>query len=179
MKKVSLALLASLLISMLAINVFAQDSDSNEDDMMNDGLLTVQSNYSFDETVATAQQILEEEGFGIPLVLDHSANAASVDLELPPTTLIIFGNPMVGTSLMQESRSMAIDLPQKFLVWEDDAGNVYITYNDPLYLANRHGVTEQDEKLTTVAARLQSLAETIASTEPMMDDMGEDEDSDE
>ena len=175
MRKVSIITLMSLLVGLLAINVFAQDSDTDEGEMMDDGLLTVQSNYSFDETVATAQQILEEEGFGIPLVLDHSANAGSVDLELPPTTLIVFGNPMVGTSLMQESRSMAIDLPQKFLIWEDDAGNVYITYNDPLYLANRHGVTEQDEKLANVADRLQSLAEQIATTEPMMDDMGEGE----
>lgn len=174
MKKISITVLIAILIGLLASTVmFAQDTD--EEDMMDTGLLTVQSEYTFDETVTTAQAILEEEGFGIPLVLDHSANAESVDLELLPTTLILFGNPMVGTSLMQESPSMAIDLPQKLLVWEDEAGNVYITYNDPLYLANRHGVVEQDEKLMAIADTLQSLAERIASTEPMMNDADADE----
>lgn len=178
-RKTTIAVLLVLVASLFAVTfIFAQDTDGEDDDMMMDpGLLTVQSELSFDDTVASAQEILEAEGFGIPLVLNHSANAASVDLELPPTTLIVFGNPMVGTSLMQESRSMAIDLPQKFLIWEDDMGDVYITYNDPLHLANRHGVTEQDEKLGNISNRLASLAEMIATTEPMMEESEEDEDS--
>ena len=164
-KRLSIVMIFLLLSALITGVILAQDDDSDED--MDQGLVTVQSELSFDDTVASAQEILEAEGFGIPLVLDHQANAARVDLELLPTTLILFGNPMVGTSLMQESRSMAIDLPQKFLIWEDEEGEVYITYNDPSHLAARHGVTEQDEKLEAIANRLQGLAEMIATTPPM------------
>lgn len=174
-RKFSTGLLIALLSSLFIFSVLSAQDDSDE---MDNGFRSVQSELSFEDTVLSAQQILEAEGFGVPLVLDHSANAASVDLDLSPTTLILFGNPMVGTSLMQESRSMAIDLPQKFLVWEDDAGNVYISYNDPLYLADRHEVTEQGEKLDAISNRLQSLAEQIAITEPMMDDMEMEDDED-
>ena len=166
-QKLFVGIISIFLVALLAVGALIAQDDSEEDDMMDPGLMSVQSEMTFDETVASAQEILEAEGFGIPLVLDHRANAARVDLELPPTILILFGNPMVGTSLMQESRSMAIDLPQKFLIWEDDMGDVFITYNDPLHLAHRHAVTEQDEKLETIAGRLQSLAEMIATTPPM------------
>lgn len=178
--KKSLLLIMVMVAGVLIVgSLVAQDDDDGDDMMMDPGLVTVQSELSFDDTVASAEQILEAEGFGIPLVLDHQANAGRVDLELLPTTLIVFGNPMVGTSLMQESRSMAIDLPQKFLIWEDENGDVFITFNDPLYLANRHGVVEQDEKLGNIANRLQSLAEMIGTTEPMMDDMNDSDEGEE
>lgn len=170
-KRLSIVMVFLLLSVFITGTLLAQD-DSGED--MDQGLRTVQSEQTFDDTVTSAQEILEAEGFGIPLVLDHQANAASVELDLLPTTLIVFGNPMAGTSLMQESRSMAIDLPQKFLVWEAEDGQVYITYNDPLHLAARHGVMEQDEKLESIADRLQSLAEMIATTPPMADEMDSD-----
>lgn len=170
-KKWSLTLFILVIGILLSGVLLAQDEDA--DDMMEEmdpGLITVASEQSFEDTVASATMILESEGFGIPLVLDHQANAASVDMELLPTTLIVFGNPNVGTSLMQESRSMAIDLPQKFLIWEDEMGDIFITFNDPLHLAHRHGITEQDEKLGNIANRLQSLADMIATTEPMVED---------
>ncbi len=167
-KKMSLGLVFLFLLSVLISGVLVAQDDMDEGEM-DPGLLTVSSELTFDETVASAQEILEAEGFGIPLVLDHQANAARVDLELLPTTLILFGNPMVGTSLMQESRSMAIDLPQKFLIWEDEDGAVFITYNDPVYAGARHGVTEQDGKLEAISERLQGLAEMIAVTPPMSD----------
>ncbi len=145
-----------------AVVAFAQDDDSSEDmdmvEMMDDGMITVQSEKGFDETVAALQAAIEEAGFRIPAVIDHSANAGSVDLDLPPTTLIIFGNPNVGTGLMQAERSLGLDLPQKFLVWEDMDGAVFITYNDPVFIAERHGLMEIDETIERISGALANFA---------------------
>ena len=73
--------------------------------------------------------------------------------------LIIFGNPNVGTPLMQSNQAIAIDLPQKFLVWEDRHGQTHITYNDPFYLADRHAVTDQDTLLGNIANALDNLVQ--------------------
>ena len=90
--------------------------------------------------------------------LDHAANAASVGLELAPSRLIVFGNPALGTPLMQDERTVAIDLPQKMLVYEDAAGDVFVLYNDPEYLAQRHGLTDVDDEIDTITMALQGLA---------------------
>ena len=89
--------------------------------------------------------------------VDHAANAASVDRELPPTTLFVFGNPDVGTPLMRAARSVAIDLPQKLLVWADGSA-VRVSYNDPTYLADGHGIDGQDDRLEAVGDLLRRLA---------------------
>jgi len=91
--------------------------------------------------------------------LDHQANAARVGLELRPTSLIIFGNPNLGTPLMQSAQTVAIDLPQKILVWEDVEGRVHITYNDPAYLQSRHGITNQETILNTIMGALDRLTD--------------------
>jgi uncharacterized protein (DUF302 family) len=132
---------------------------------MDDGLITVPSAHSVDDTAARLQAALEERGLTVLGVVDHAANAAGADLELPPTTLILAGNPNLGTPLMQSSRSFAVDLPQKFLVWEDDAGDVHITYNDPQHLADRHGVTDQDEIIETITNALANFAAGAAATD--------------
>ncbi len=123
-----------------------------------DGLVTVQSAYSVEETLANLETALEENGLITVAVVDHSANAQNAGLELPPTRLVIFGNPNVGTPLMQSARTVAIDLPQKMLIYEDEAGDVYAAYNDPQYLAERHGLADMDEQLTTVSNALSNLA---------------------
>jgi uncharacterized protein (DUF302 family) len=130
---------------------------------MDDGLVTVPSAHSVDDTAERLQAALEERGLTIFGVVDHAANAAGADLELPPTTLILVGNPNLGTPLMQSSRSFAIDLPQKFLVWEDAAGDVHITYNDPQHLADRHGVSDQDEVIETITNALANFAAGAAA----------------
>lgn len=132
---------------------------------MDDGLITVSSAHSVDDTAERLQAALEERGLTVFGVVDHAANAAGADLELPPTTLILAGNPNLGTPLMQRSRSFAVDLPQKFLVWEDDAGDVHITYNDPQHLADRHGVTDQDEIIETITNALANFAAGAAATD--------------
>ena len=121
------------------------------------GLVSVAGPYSVEETVSRLQTALDENGLITVATINHAANAEGVGLDLRPTQLIIFGNPNIGTQLMQSNQTIAIDLPQKFLVWEDADGQVSITYNDPQYLAERHGITDRDEVIGQVATALENL----------------------
>lgn len=121
------------------------------------GLVTVDGGESVAATVDRIRSDIEEGPLSLVTTVDHAANAASVDMELPPTTLLVFGNPEVGTPLMQSARSVAVDLPQKMLVWEDD-GAVKVTYNDPRYLADRHEISGQDDRIETIGDALEKLA---------------------
>ncbi len=94
--------------------------------------------------------------------VDHAANAERVGLDLRPTKLLVFGNPNLGTPLMQAQQTVGIDLPQKMLVWEDAHQRVYVAYNDPSYLAERHGISADQEQLATIAGALQGLAQQAA-----------------
>ncbi|MGB3292857.1 MAG: DUF302 domain-containing protein [Phormidesmis sp.] len=106
------------------------------------GLVVKQSPHSMAETESRFISTLEEKGLNVFATIDHAQNAEGAGLTLPPTRVIIFGNPQLGTPLMQCSRSIAIDLPQKLLIWEDEAGQVQIAYNDPRYLGGRHRLGE-------------------------------------
>ena len=129
-----------------------------------DGLVTVPSSHGVDETFNRLRGAIEEkEPLSVIATVDHAANARGAGMELPPTRLLIFGNPNLGTPLMRSSRTVGIDLPQKFLVWEDEQGQVFITYNDPAYLARRHDLRNQDEVLEQISAALRGLAEAAAS----------------
>lgn len=133
----------------------------------NQGVITVTSNNSMDDTYNNLRQAIEDAPpLSLVRELDHAANAQSVDLELRPTRLIIFGNPNLGTPLMNASQTTAIDLPQKMLVYQDAAGGVFIAYNDPTYLAGRHGIEGETERLTTIAGALSGLANGAAGTAP-------------
>jgi len=103
-----------------------------------DGIVTVPSNHSVDETIAKLLSILTAKGIALFAVIDHSGEAAKVGLRMRPTKLAIFGNPKAGTPLMLAVPSAAIDLPLKILVAEDDAGKVSISFNSPEYLRGRH-----------------------------------------
>ncbi|ELZ13152.1 hypothetical protein C477_21870 [Haloterrigena salina JCM 13891] len=127
------------------------------------GLITAESDDDFETTVARVEPALEERDLLLVATIDHAENAESADMDLPPTTLFLFGNPAAGTPLMRASRSVAIDLPQKLLVWEAD-GQVYVTYNDPQYLARRHDLEGVDDQLTAVADALADLASAVAGT---------------
>jgi uncharacterized protein (DUF302 family) len=104
------------------------------------GITTIPSHRSVDETVAKLEQILGAAGVKLFALVDHSGEAEKADMHMPPTKLLIFGNPKAGTPLMIASPSVAIDLPLKILVWEDGAGSVWISYNAPAYLQARHGL---------------------------------------
>jgi uncharacterized protein (DUF302 family) len=134
-------------------------------DTAGQGLVSATSAYSVDETVNRLQTTLQDQGLTVVTTVNHAANAQNVGEELRATQLIVFGNPNIGTPLMQSSQTTGIDLPQKFLVWENEAGVVQVTYNDPQYLANRHGITGQDERLNQVATALSNFAQSVAPTE--------------
>lgn len=104
------------------------------------GILRIPSKLSVDATVARLQAILQAKGVKLFTIVDHSGEAASADLKMPNTKLLIFGNPNAGTPLMLASPSVALDLPLKILVAEDAAGKVWISYNAPTYLQARHNL---------------------------------------
>ena len=104
------------------------------------GLIVVPSNYSVDDTVDRLQAALRDKGMQIFAVIDHSGEAETVGLKMPPTKVVIFGSPKGGTPLMLAAPSLAIDLPLKALVAEDKNGKVRVMYNDPDYLRERHEV---------------------------------------
>ncbi len=113
------------------------DADMPDAQMPAEGLVVKASAHDVDETTARLTKVLEAKGLTVFTTIDHQANAAGADLELPPTRVVIFGNAKLGTPLMQCAPSLAIDLPQKVLIWQDEAG-VKLAYNDPQYLAQRH-----------------------------------------
>jgi uncharacterized protein (DUF302 family) len=107
-----------------------------------EGLDTVASNYSVDETVARLLALLQERGIKLFALIDHSGEAAAAGLTMRPTRLLIFGNPAAGTPIMREAPSAAIDLPLKILVAETEAGTTLLFWNDPEWLARRHDFPE-------------------------------------
>ena len=108
--------------------------------MPNNGLVSVQSHVSARETLNRLLAALAARKLTVFARVDHAAGAASVGLPLRPTEVTIFGNPMGGTALMQDQQSAGIDLPLKALVWEDADGKTWLTYNDPAWIAQRHGL---------------------------------------
>jgi uncharacterized protein (DUF302 family) len=107
------------------------------------GLITRRSQHSVDQTVASLRAMLDAKGITLFALIDHSGEAAKVGMTMPPTKLLIFGDPKSGTPLMLASPGSAIDLPLKVLVRQDLDGNVEITYNSSAYLGNRHGLSEE------------------------------------
>lgn len=107
------------------------------------GLVQVSSHYSVEDTVHRLNASFAAKGLQVFAVIDHSGEAEKVGLKMRPTKVVIFGSPKAGTPLMVASPSLAIDLPLKALVAEDAEGRVSVTYNDPQYLKERHGVPEE------------------------------------
>jgi uncharacterized protein (DUF302 family) len=121
-----------------------------------DGMLSKESNHSVDETLNNLRRALEAKGVMVFAIVDHSGEAEKVGLKMRPTKLVIFGSPKAGTPLMLAAPSIAIDLPLKILISEDDGGKVWISYNSPDYLKQRHGVPA--ELLQNIA-----VVETLAT----------------
>jgi uncharacterized protein (DUF302 family) len=106
------------------------------------GMSHISSPHSVDESVKRIQAFLQSKALNIFVIVDHSGEAAKVGLKMNPTKLVIFGNPKGGTPLMVAAPTLAIDLPLKALVWEDSGGKVWVSYNTPLYLKQRHQVPD-------------------------------------
>ena len=107
-----------------------------------DGLIALKSPFPATETMNRFEDNARQRGLNIFARIDHAAGAAKAGMTLRPTEVIIFGHPKGGTPFMQCTQSVGIDLPLKALVWEDEQGQVWLAYNDPVYLARRHGVSE-------------------------------------
>ncbi len=110
------------------------------DKATNNGIVDKPGNHSVDEIVEKLKQILQSKGVTLFATVDHSGEAAKVGMKMPPTKLLIFGSPKAGTPLMLAAPSVAIDFPLKILIWEDAQGKVWVSYNSPSYLQERHGI---------------------------------------
>src|SRR5208337_2976599 len=119
-----------------------------------DGIINIPSNHSVDQTVEKLKGILATKGVAVFALVDHSGEAEKVGLKMRPTKLLIFGNPKAGTPLMVAAPSVAIDLPLKILVWEDGEGKVWVSYNSPAYLQQRHGLPPELLQNIAVVATL-------------------------
>ncbi len=123
-----------------------------------DELTTKQSKFPVKETVDRLTTALKGKGINPAARVDHAAAAKAAGLELRPTEVLMFGNPKLGTPLMQADRRVAIDLPMKVLVWEDDAGKVWIAYTPPSALKARYKIDGRDDALKAMAGALEAFA---------------------
>jgi uncharacterized protein (DUF302 family) len=130
--------------------------------MAADGLIVVPSRYGPKETIVRLETELKTKGLTIFARIDHAAGAAQAGLLLRPTELLIFGNAKAGTPLMEANQEVGIDLPLKALVWEDSRGKTWLSYNDPRWLAKRHGLgPDMDQAINAMAAGLSAIAKKV------------------
>lgn len=152
MKKLVMLMVMSMVMFLGAGSVYAGSDD---------GLITKKSKFSASETLDKLEAVLKKKGITIFVRVSHKKNAEGVDLKLRPTELLIFGNPKLGTHFFTSNQTAGIDLPMKALAWEDDKGQVWLTYNDPKYIAKRHGISDRDEiagKMSNALDKFTSIA---------------------
>ena len=146
-----------LLISLISILFFSSLAFADN------GAVSIMSAYDVKMTADRLEKNLKMKGMTVFTRINHAEGAQMVGKELRPTELIIFGNPKVGAPLMQCGQSIAIDLPQKALIWEDEGGQVWLSYNDPKYLAKRHGIKGCDDVIGKIENALGNFAKTATS----------------
>jgi uncharacterized protein (DUF302 family) len=127
-----------------------------------EGLTTVPSNFDPKETMNRLETEIRTKGLEVFARIDHAAGATEVGLNLRPTDLIIFGNARGGTPLMQPNQTVGIDLPLKALVWQDAAGKTLISYNEPSWIAQRHGVANAEAVVSKMTDLLGAITATAA-----------------
>ena len=143
----------TLIFLSFSISTFANAADS---------LISVKSHHSAKETANRFSSIVERKGLTLFARIDHQKNAAGIGSTLRETEVIIFGNPKVGTPIMQCSQQAAIDLPQKVLVWTDANNTVWLSYNNPEYIKERHAIKGCDKVLTKITNVLSGLTNAAA-----------------
>jgi len=149
-------LCASLLILIFASPFALADNDGSH------GLIQVQSTHSVANTVLRLKQFLAKKKIPVFALINHSAAARQAGLALRPTELLIFGNPTLGSKLMQLRQRVGLDLPLKALIWQDRAGHVWITYHNPRYLATRYGIAPSNPIIRKMTSLLVSLSHDAA-----------------
>lgn len=126
-----------------------------------EGMIAYRSDAGFSATLERVEPAIEARGLFVMKVMDHAAAAAQVGRDLSPNTVVLFGNPKIGSQVMTCAPRAGIDLPQKLLVWEED-GAVFVAYNDPQYLVWRHSIEGCEDLLARVAENLDGLARAVA-----------------
>ena len=129
-----------------------------------DGMVRLESAHDVATTADRLESALNAKGMTVFVRVDHAAGATKAGMQLNPTQLVVFGNPKIGTPLMLCTRATGIDLPQKALIWEDDQGKVWLGYNDPQYLVNRHSISGCDSVIAKMTKALGNFAR--AATQP-------------
>ncbi|HVJ54257.1 MAG TPA: DUF302 domain-containing protein [Aliidongia sp.] len=127
------------------------------------GLQTVESRHGPEETLSRLEAAIAAKGLTLFAKIDHAAGAAEVGLALRPTVVLLFGNARGGTPLMQAAQTMGIDLPLKMLVWQDETGRTWLSYNLPAWLAERHGAASVAGPVAAMTALLAALADGVAA----------------
>jgi uncharacterized protein (DUF302 family) len=122
-----------------------------------DGLVSKKSGVGVGETLDRLEAVLEKKGITIFSRVSHTAGAADAGIELRPTELLIFGNPKLGSHFFTSRQTAGIDLPMKALAWEDADGQVWLTYNDPQYIADRHGISDREEIVKKMSSALDKM----------------------
>ncbi len=129
-----------------------------------DGLTTIRSSHGPKDTMERLEAEVKARGLTVFARIDHTAGAAAAGLSLPPTEVLIFGNAKGGTPLMQTVQTIGIDLPLKALVWQDASGVTLLSYNDPAWLAKRHGVSGAAEAAVgNLSAALRAIAQAATT----------------
>ena len=123
-----------------------------------EGLLSIRSRFGAIETMNRLEAAIRAEGMTVFAQIDHAAGAAEAGLELRPTELITFGNVRGGTPLMQSVQTAGIDLPLKALVWEDASGATWLSYNEPSWIAQRHGVANAEPVVSKMSAAISAIS---------------------
>jgi uncharacterized protein (DUF302 family) len=129
-----------------------------------DGLTTIASSFAPEETLDRLEAQIKARGLTVFARVDHAAGATAVGMALRPTEVVLFGNARGGTPLMQDKQTAGIDLPLKYLVWQDEAGKTWLSYNEPSWIAHRHGLGAASEApLKAMTGLLAALAKAATS----------------
>jgi len=129
-----------------------------------EGLTTIPSSLGPKETMDRLLTEIRAKGMNVFARIDHAAGAAEVGLKLRPTKLILFGNALGGTPLMQSVQTVGIDLPLKVLVWQDAEGKTWVSYNEPRWIAQRHGVTSTEQVVSKMTDMLSAMLRKAANS---------------
>jgi len=147
----------ALLIMLMTSNVRALEPA--------EGMVVMKSAHPAAVTLDRMAVLMKSKGIQVIARVNHDENARSVGMSLRPTELLIFGNPKLGSKLFSSAQTAGIDLPMKALAWQDEAGQTWLAYNDPGYIAKRHGIGDQDEVVNKMSSALKRFA-TMAAEKP-------------
>jgi len=152
--------------SFIIAALFAITSMTTSIVVADDGMITKSSKFSVTETLNRLENVLKKKGITIVTRWSHDAGANKNKISLRPTELLLFGNPKLGSHMFTSNQTAGIDLPMKALAWEDEKGRVWLTYNDPAYIASRHKITDRPKivkKMTGALNKLTNVATGVAT----------------